>query len=86
MTVLPPLRWAVLVVDPEPSIGHGQGGERRSLVVSEIHSVLTFTTLLFRPQYKRVHSRHAVLYVEIGETDRQRGGRLPVSSTTDRSG
>lgn len=28
------LRWAVLIVDLEPSIGHEQGGERRALVVS----------------------------------------------------
>jgi mRNA-degrading endonuclease toxin of MazEF toxin-antitoxin module len=31
---LPPLRWAVLVFDLEPVVGHEQGGERRALVVS----------------------------------------------------
>lgn len=33
-SILPPLRWAVLIVDLEPIVGHEQGGERRSLVVS----------------------------------------------------
>jgi mRNA-degrading endonuclease toxin of MazEF toxin-antitoxin module len=28
------LRWAVLIVDLEPVLGHEQGGERRALVVS----------------------------------------------------
>jgi mRNA interferase MazF len=31
---IPPLRWAVLIVDLEPIVGHEQGGERRCLVVS----------------------------------------------------
>jgi mRNA-degrading endonuclease toxin of MazEF toxin-antitoxin module len=31
---LPSLRWAILVVDLEPVVGHEQGGERRCLVVS----------------------------------------------------
>jgi len=34
MKSLPPLRWAVLIVDLEPVVGHEQGGERRCLVVS----------------------------------------------------
>jgi mRNA interferase ChpB len=29
-----PLRWAVVIVDPDPVEGHEQGGERRALVVS----------------------------------------------------
>lgn len=29
-----PLRWAVVIMDLEPSVGHGQGGRRRVLVVS----------------------------------------------------
>lgn len=29
-----PLRWAVLVLELDPTLGHEQGGERRSLVVS----------------------------------------------------
>lgn len=34
MNNLPTLRWAVLVADLEPVVGHEQGGERRCLVVS----------------------------------------------------
>ena len=30
----PPLRWAVLVVDLEPAVGHEQSGESRCLVIS----------------------------------------------------
>lgn len=29
-----PLRWAVVIVDLEPTLGHEQAGERRALVVS----------------------------------------------------
>lgn len=29
-----PLRWAVVIADLDPTIGHEQGGERRALVVS----------------------------------------------------
>ncbi|MGI8826352.1 MAG: type II toxin-antitoxin system PemK/MazF family toxin [Chloroflexota bacterium] len=31
---IPPLRWAILIVDFDPVVGHEQGGERRCLVVS----------------------------------------------------
>lgn len=34
MTSFPPLRWAVLIVNLDPVVGHEQGGERRALVVS----------------------------------------------------
>jgi mRNA-degrading endonuclease toxin of MazEF toxin-antitoxin module len=34
MRSTPSLRWAVLIVDLEPVVGHEQGGERRCLVVS----------------------------------------------------
>ena len=34
MRSLPPLRWAILVVDLDPVVGHEQAGERRCLVVS----------------------------------------------------
>ena len=34
MRPIPPLRWAVVVVDLEPIVGHEQSGERRCLVVS----------------------------------------------------
>lgn len=34
MTGLPPLRWAVLTVDLDPTTGHEQGRRRRALVVS----------------------------------------------------
>ncbi len=34
MNGVPPLRWAVLITNLEPVIGHEQGGERRALVVS----------------------------------------------------
>jgi mRNA-degrading endonuclease toxin of MazEF toxin-antitoxin module len=29
-----PLRWAVVLVDLDPTVGHEQGGQRRALVVS----------------------------------------------------
>ena len=29
-----PLRWAVVIVDLDPTVGHEQAGERRALVVS----------------------------------------------------
>ncbi len=29
-----PLRWAVVIVDLDPAVGHEQAGERRALVVS----------------------------------------------------
>ena len=29
-----PLRWSVVIVDPDPTRGHEQAGERRALVVS----------------------------------------------------
>lgn len=31
---LPPLRWAVVIVDLDPTQGHEQAGQRRALVVS----------------------------------------------------
>lgn len=31
---LPPLRWAVVIVDLDPTEGHEQAGQRRALVVS----------------------------------------------------
>ncbi len=32
--VTPPLRWVVVIVDLDPTVGHEQGGQRRALVVS----------------------------------------------------
>jgi len=34
MSGFPPLRWAVLVIDFDPVVGHEQGHERRALAVS----------------------------------------------------
>ncbi len=34
MPPIRPLRWAVLIIDLDPTVGHEQAGERRALVVS----------------------------------------------------
>jgi mRNA-degrading endonuclease toxin of MazEF toxin-antitoxin module len=66
------LRWAVLLLDLDPSVGHEQGGQRRSLVVSyeayHTSTMLTVCPITARRGEPKYPNEVAIPVGEAGQT------------------